>query len=433
MAHAQKVAIPDGAQGVDSPQIAEVSPVENVQGVIEDASDWLLANKNADGGWGERKGSSSSPLNTAEAVLALVQGPKTAIVQRALKGGVDFILTHQMEEGGCTGAWCRMAGTVPIPDIVRTCFCSQALIRNGMGYDDPALRGALDWLSKLQRPDGGWSFSPTGKSALMPSILVLLTFLDLYAAGDLRYREPIEKGLEFVKQPERHFDDGSFSDNAPLTPAHTIYGALLFQSVGPCGLDPDAKKIEAKAVRWLIKHLRDAGKILEETYPIDSITEGRTGDYSFRYMTDALLLQVFSNSIDAQFRTGRHVEATLRSLGRRISPEGGFYGNRTTSWATARAIVGLASTGLAKFPEPTPPTSAEILVRMGGVLALAVLAIGSMVYLSVLSKFGVLQSSLLVFMMLSLLVALDVLTGGEFRTIVIAGFQGLSGEKAKTQ
>src|SRR5208283_4602148 len=104
--------------------------------VIGRAVKWLVKNQDAhNGGWPEHSGKPVSILNTAEAIIALRDGEMQSGDKRVLKG-IRFLLDHQAQEGEDSGAWQREVegpdGEVtPIPDIVRTAFAVEALVKAG--------------------------------------------------------------------------------------------------------------------------------------------------------------------------------------------------------------------------------------------------------------------------------------------------------------
>jgi len=102
--------------------------MNNVDEVIKKSSQWLVAQQhNQTGGWAERPGLSVNPLNTAEAIIALLDAGAVAAGSDQIQNGIDYLKRNQCTVEGKAGAWTRWSRvgqeTVRhIPDIVRTSF-----------------------------------------------------------------------------------------------------------------------------------------------------------------------------------------------------------------------------------------------------------------------------------------------------------------------
>jgi len=140
------------------------------------AADFITARQNDDGGFAtyERRrggrllerlnpsqmfGSCMTELSyvecTASAVEALVRfvetesGESAERAQKAVAGGLAYLLRRQRSDGAWTGFW-------GVNLIYGTRFAVAGLRAAGLPTAHPALRRAGQWLRSVQHPDGGW-------------------------------------------------------------------------------------------------------------------------------------------------------------------------------------------------------------------------------------------------------------------------------------
>jgi squalene cyclase len=92
---------------------------------------------------------------TASAVEALVRfvetesGESAERAQKAVAGGLAYLLRRQRSDGAWTGFW-------GVNLIYGTRFAVAGLRAAGLPTAHPALRRAGQWLRSVQHPDGGW-------------------------------------------------------------------------------------------------------------------------------------------------------------------------------------------------------------------------------------------------------------------------------------
>ena len=79
----------------------------SVNNAISSATDWLLKSQNKAGGWAERSGKEVSTLNTAEVIIAVLEGGRVAPGDKHIQNGVKFLKAHQCQQELDTGAWMR--------------------------------------------------------------------------------------------------------------------------------------------------------------------------------------------------------------------------------------------------------------------------------------------------------------------------------------
>ncbi|MBV5328423.1 MAG: hypothetical protein JZU65_12450, partial [Chlorobium sp.] len=107
--------------------------------IINTAGEWLLKQQDRkSGGWADRPGGHVNTLNTAEVMIALIDSGICTAGSGAIQQANQFLLKHQTSEGQDRGSWPRevvmeQSLTVYIPDLVRTSFSIQALIKAGLG------------------------------------------------------------------------------------------------------------------------------------------------------------------------------------------------------------------------------------------------------------------------------------------------------------
>jgi squalene-hopene/tetraprenyl-beta-curcumene cyclase len=126
-----------------------------------------------------------------------------------LKSGVDFLLAEQEEDGSWFGRWGANY-------IYGTGAAVPALIAAGLEQDDPAIRHAVAWLERVQNEDGGWgedlrsyedpSWSGRGNSTASQTAWALLA---LHAAGD-HDGEAARRGVDFLTRTQR--PDGGWDE-----------------------------------------------------------------------------------------------------------------------------------------------------------------------------------------------------------------------------
>ena len=120
--------------------------------IINNAARWLEQQQDKESrGWGERRGGHVNVLNTAEAMIALIDSGICHAGTSSIRGAVDFLLKHQTLDGQDAGSWPRELTTdeakiIDIPDLVRTSHAIQALIKAGKGIDEGPVQMALVWL-----------------------------------------------------------------------------------------------------------------------------------------------------------------------------------------------------------------------------------------------------------------------------------------------
>jgi len=391
-----------------------------IKNAIDQATTWLLNNQDQGGGWAERAGREVSTLNTAEAIIAILEGGGVAPGDKRVQAGVKFLINHQCRQGPEAGAWMREFHDAQgqyhqIADMVRTSFALLALIKAGVGVEEEPVEIGVNWLLALsQEADGctGWGFRRGAAITLMPTCFSLLALMEAYKAKLSKCREAIDGGLNYLVERCRN-NSGSFGEAGRLEAVHTIYAALVLQMARQCELSPYVQK-EEQAIEWLLNHPNDAGKLVEERILL--VPEGQEGDYGFLFMTDALLIKVI---MDSKFRDSKLAREALISLRFKRDEGGSFYGYRVFSWSTAKAISALsaAATHFENFPEATPE---YVGAKTGNlILIFAIFLAGAVVYLTKIGDFTWIHASIFMVLMLSTLVAYRIIGEMTFKEILI--------------
>jgi len=394
--------------------------MNNVDEVIEKSSQWLVAQQhNQTGGWAERPGLSVNPLNTAEAIIALLDAGAVAAGSDQIQSGIDYLKRNQCTAQGKAGAWTRWSRvnqeTVRhLPDIVRTSFAIQALIKGGVGVHDESVVKAIAWLLSTRNDlDGAWGTRQKVSSSVLPTCFALMALVEAYKAGMKECKDPIAEGIEFLVE-KCHHNEGFFGDQGPLEGIQTVYAVLALQAARGCQLNPYIDK-EKTAIEWLLENPDKARKMVEWFVEIDPDDDG--GNYSYLFITESLLIRILT---DSQFREHRKSELaryTMIDLKDKMDPSGGFYGYRVFSWATAKVLWALSKARheYSVFPSRSPEYPGA---KVGHILMIFILLLlGSVVFLTVQGSFGFLHASVFVILMLASLLAYGRIREKTFREL----------------
>ncbi len=324
----------------------------NVDNMLDRAAGWLLKQQDQNsGGWPPYHGGPISTLNTAEVIVALLDMNQEEYANNPqIKKGLDFIERERCCDGNNRGAWLRSVPRtdekiVPIPDIIRTSFAVQALIRAYRGNNSAAQEG-LDWLIKVRR-DNGWGYSEDAPISIMPTCFALLALNDATSNRIRRYTDIIESGIRCLIDFRQ--DCGSFCSSQDridrLEAIHTVYVILTLQAVRISRVSNAYYEEEERGLRWLLDHPEYSLQIIEDRIAIDG--QDGAGSYDFLYLASTFVPQVMLNARQEEFRNiGRNIllEEALKGLMSTWNSEtGGFYSPRPVTWATAKAITSLKS------------------------------------------------------------------------------------------
>ncbi|MDX2000453.1 MAG: CARDB domain-containing protein, partial [Thermoanaerobaculia bacterium] len=153
----------------------------------------LLANQNADGGWGLGAGYGSGPLDTALAVQALAGRPTSEVPPAKLAAAVAFLVASQGSDGGW-GATVR--------GVSRTGVTAEVLAALKATATSGPVNAALGFLAARQNVDGGFGDSPSTAHDTARALQALMNFQALdrvdaaRAAGYLNQNQTVEGSWE---------------------------------------------------------------------------------------------------------------------------------------------------------------------------------------------------------------------------------------------
>src|SRR5258706_996139 len=404
----------------------------DLQGVMEGSAQWLFDHQDpTTGGWADQVGRPPSILNSAEVMIALLDGKAAPAGDARIQRAAQFLLGDRATEGQDRGAWYREVAGDPkgprkIADMVRTSFAVEALVKAGRSVESDEVRSAVEWLFAIRNKDNGWAYSRGSASALMPTVFALMGLLEARRVDGRRSEEAITRSLDYLVRTYRK-NDGSFGEASPLQAVHTIYAGLVIQAARKARLSVYSRE-EKTAIDWLLAHPDEARKLVEEEVTIDPANKG--GNYGFLFVTDSLLIELLSNSAYSEHRRSTLAQDAMLGLKDRLDSSGGFYGYRVFSWSTAKVLSALsvASADYREFPTRRP----EYTGRKAGnwVLGFAVLLSGFGVYLKVQSKFDVQVMVLFVFLMLAALLAYGKIGEKSFKELVKVDLGLLGGGKS---
>ena len=394
-----------------------------VESIIETSTRWLLNEQDkdgglTDGGWAERHGTDVNVLNTAEVIIALLEGGRINEAEvdagdSRIQKAVSFIEREQIPEGENAGAWQRDVtenGTPrKLPDPFRSSFALQALIKAGRPRDAEPVTKGVAWLLKIRNADNGWGYRKKSKSEILPTCCALLALLkacepDSDNDKDL-VKNAIEAGLKSLVENYKA-NWGSFNRSRDYFEGlHTVYAVLVLQAAKQSGFSKYIRE-EKSALDWLLLNQDKASRAVEEIIKIDPIRDDKgngKGDYGFFCNTDLLLLKVLSNS--AEYSDSKLARNTMISIGNRRDESGGFFGHRVFTWSTAHAICGLDA-AKSKFPQIPVSTPEYVGIKVGTpILVFAIIVFAGTVYMSVMGSFKEMQAVVSVFLMLACLLA----------------------------
>jgi len=314
------------------------------------ATRWLASIQDeASGGWGEYQGALPNALNTAEALLALLDGDQYTAGDTAIQRGAAYLAEAQLrkEKGALPrddGAWCRLAlddtkTERHLPDTVHSVFALLALNCTGKPTTDPTIQKGLDWLVRIHNKDGGWGHAAGKESRLLPTCQVLDVLLRLYQADDSELRTRLHPLLEQGLRHLRSYcnDEGSFGRQPGLEVAHSLYVIRTLRLAQSQGFGVEGDNLE-RAVRWI---RAQGGTVMQWVNEKVEISADDIGAYTFTHITPALFLYALGPRLSADDPIA--IEG-LKVMHDSMDPvSGGFSGKRPVSWATAKALLGLGA------------------------------------------------------------------------------------------
>ncbi|WP_434447075.1 hypothetical protein [Lentzea sp. E54] len=189
------------------------------------AVDFILSRQNRDGGFGTYERARAPEvlehLNMAEmfvncvtdhsyvectgsCIAALARfrrahpGQRRALVDRAIRGGVEYLRKQQRSDGSYPAGW-------GIAFTYGTFFAVEGLVTAGVSTSDPAVARAVAWLLSVQLPGGGWgehhSSVLSGEYTALPHAHAVMTAWAVLAllAGGLPEEHPaVRKGRDVL-------------------------------------------------------------------------------------------------------------------------------------------------------------------------------------------------------------------------------------------
>jgi hypothetical protein len=327
---------------------------------------WLASLQDeVSGGWGEYKGAATNSLNTAEAVLALLESGQYKAGDVAIRKGEDYLKATQIDDRkalkpGDLGAWGRRVVDAAgqermLPDTIRTSLALLALNCAGEGTDAAAMTAGLAWLVKTRNEDGCWGHADGHDSRSSPTCFALRALLRLHGAGgsDLRQwlQEPIRTGLDHLRTVWRN-DSGSFGDEPDLVVPHTLYAVTVLRLAQQQGFGAGAGDLET-AVGWIGRQGEAATRWANE---LIALSDDESDSYTFTHVTPAIYLDAFGDDLSKQDAIAKESLIVIHDNMDPVSC--GFAAKRPVSWATSKNIYGLAAVVkvFEAFPERNIPS-----------------------------------------------------------------------------
>ncbi len=207
--------------------------ISGVQGVnksqrIGRGLKWLLSMQNTDGGWGAFDKDVNNPIynkilfNDFKTMLDPSCPDLTGRIIELLgelgynrdflplKNAIQYLKNEQYDEGCWFGRW-------GVNFIYGTWAVLCGLTKIGENRDKDYIQRAVDWLFRIQNPDGGWGesclsyhsaeYMGKGNSTASQTAWALLALISCGYARD----ERVAKGIDFLV--ERQLDEGTWEEN----------------------------------------------------------------------------------------------------------------------------------------------------------------------------------------------------------------------------
>lgn len=180
------------------------------------------------------------PALHAQAPLSATASVKTALPATEMeKKGLEYLVSSQTKEG----AWVPQFG----PAI--TSMALRAMIRGGMGLDQPAVKKGLEYLETKRQPDGGY-YDPESGRPTYNSALVLNLFASI--PGDA-YKDRIAKLQDFLKGIQSGGALATKDDKGlEVNKDHPWYGGFGYAGKG-------AKRPDLSNTHFVLEALHNSG------------------------------------------------------------------------------------------------------------------------------------------------------------------------------
>lgn len=202
---------------------------------IERAAEWVAGMQSANGGFGSfdadntyyylneipfaDHGALLDPPSsdvTARCVTLLARARNNERYRAVMARAIDYLRTEQEDHGAWFGRW----GT---NYIYGTWSVLVGLKAAGLAPDDPCIRGAVAWLARIQRPDGGWGETNdsyhdpelAGHAVRSTAFQTAWAILALLAAGECD-SAVVARGIEFLLRCQDR--DGLWTDDEFTAP-----------------------------------------------------------------------------------------------------------------------------------------------------------------------------------------------------------------------
>lgn len=400
-----------------------------LESLTSKSAGWLASiQADAEKGWGEYKGAPVNALNTAEAVLALLESGHSNAGDLNIQRAIEYLENVQLDRGASTapsdqGAWAREiksdSDITRVPDTIRSSFALLALNAAGKSPNTGSASKGIEWLERTQNEDGGWGYTSTGDSRLFPTCLSVRALLRMHHAGpvDLQQRlnVPINSALKLLHDTYGNAN-GSFGNQAGLVVSHTLHVINALKQARRQGFGFDPKDLEG-AVDWISEHINEITQWNHETIQLGS-NQTASANYTFTHVTPALYLHAFGRDLSTADEIANEA---LRVLQDSVDPNtGGFAAKRAVSWATAKSLLGLAAvdTVYQEIPERVI-TESKLQARHYTLLVMLAMAILATV-LSLFEKLGAQEVGIFTLVITATLLVHGYISEKTFVDIILA-------------
>lgn len=198
------------------------------------------------GGWRQflQEDGAPSAAGTSCSVTALV-AMGVARTDTQLKGATEFLMADACADGG----WSKPRHSGQFSLTLTTCMSLLALADMEVPAEHPAFSGGLTWLTNAQNPDGGWGGIARDGLSDTTSTAYAIRVLTADAEVESRARAQIDAGVDWLTRGRSDTGGWGVRGDEPPSLAHTSHAVEALLAAGrPRGSLRSAQE-------WMVREL----------------------------------------------------------------------------------------------------------------------------------------------------------------------------------